>query len=158
MRLVIGPARSPFMVLPLVKLRQVPPLLRAALKVRHINTCDQLLAAAGRFDDRAALAHAVRIEPDRLTDLVRQADLARVKGIGWGFGQMLEALGVDDVAALARQEPVRLHQRLCRYNATHRLARRAPTAEEVAGWIGQARQLPILVTYPPRIREAGHQP
>jgi hypothetical protein len=67
------------MVLPLAKLRQVPPLLRAALKVRHITTCDQLLAAAGRFEDRAALAHAARIDPDRLTDLVRQADLARVR-------------------------------------------------------------------------------
>ena len=40
-------ARPPPMGLPLAKLRQVPPLLRAALKVRHITTCDQLLAAAG---------------------------------------------------------------------------------------------------------------
>ena len=40
--------RSPPMGLPLAKLRQVPLLLRAALKVRHINTCDQLLAAAAR--------------------------------------------------------------------------------------------------------------
>src|SRR5919112_1319379 len=93
------------MGLPLAKLRQVPPLLRAALKVRHITTSDQLLAAAGQFDDRAALAHAARIDPDRLTDLVRQADLERVKGIGWAFGLMLEALGVDDVAILARQQP-----------------------------------------------------
>jgi predicted flap endonuclease-1-like 5' DNA nuclease len=145
------------MVLPLAKLRQVPPLLRAALKVRHITTSDQLLAAAGRFEDRAALAHAARIDPDQLTDLVRQADLARVKGVGWAFGLMLEALGVDDVATLAQQQPGRLHEQLCRYNQTHRLTRRAPTAEEVASWISQARQLPVLVTYPPRIREAGHQ-
>ena len=93
------------MGLPLAKLRQVPPLLRAALKVRHITTCDQLLAAAARFEDRAALAHAARIEPDRLTDLVRQADLERVKGVGWAFGLMLEALGIGDVAMLARSSP-----------------------------------------------------
>jgi predicted flap endonuclease-1-like 5' DNA nuclease len=142
------------MVLPLAKLRQVPPLLRAALKVRHINTCDQLLAAAGRFEDRAALAHAVRIEPDRLTDLVRQADLERVKGVGWAFGLMLEDLGIGDVATLGQQQPSRLHERLRRYNQAHKLARRAPTAEEVADWIEQARQLPILVTYPPQQREA----
>ena len=146
------------MGLPLAKLRQVPPLLRAALKVRYITTCDQLLAAAARFEDRAALAHAARIDPDRLTDLVRQADLERVKGVGWAFGLMLEALGIGDVAMLARQQPGQLHEQLRRYNQTHKLARRAPTAEEVASWIDQARQLPILVTYyPPRFREAGHQ-
>ena len=142
------------MGLPLAKLRQVPPLLRAALKVRHITTCDQLLAAASRFEHRAALAHAARIEPDRLTDLVCQADLERVKGVGWAFGLMLEALGVDDVAILARQQPGQLHEQLRRYNQTHKLARRAPTADEVAGWIEQARQLPVLVTYPPQQREA----
>jgi predicted flap endonuclease-1-like 5' DNA nuclease len=158
LHVVIQPARSPAMGLPLAKLRQVPPLLRAALKVRHITTSDQLLAAAGRFEDRAALAHAARIDPDQLTDLVRQADLARVKGIGWGFGLMLEALGVGDVATLAQQQSVQLHERLRRYNQTHRLARRAPTADEVTGWISQARQLPLLITYPPRIREAGQQP
>ena len=123
------------MGLPLAKLRQVPPPVRAALKVRHITTCDQLLAAAARFEDRAALAHAARIDPDRLTDLVRQADLERVKGVGWAFGLMLEALGIGDVATLAQQQPGRLHGQLRRYNQTHKLARRAPTAEEVASWI-----------------------
>ena len=142
------------MVLPLAKLRQVPPLLRAALKVRHITTCDQLLAAAARFEDRAALAHAARIDPDRLTDLVRQADLERVKGVGWAFSLMLEDLGIGEVAKLAHQKPGRLHERLHRYNVASQLARRSPTADEVADWIDQARRLPILVTYPPRDQEA----
>ena len=108
----------------------------------------------GCFEDRIALAHAARIDPDRLTDLARQADLARVKGVGWVFGLMLEALGIGDIAILARQQPGRLHEQLRRYNQTHRLSRRAPTAEEVASWIDQARQLPELVTYPPQQREA----
>ena len=142
------------MGLPLAKLRQAPPLLRAALKVRHITTCDQLLAAAARFQDRAALADATQIDPDRLTDLVRQADLERVKGIGSVFGVMLEDLEVRDVATLAQQKPATLHKRLRAYNETHRLARRAPTAEEVADWIDQARQLPELVSYPPQHRKA----
>ena len=52
------------------------------------------------------------------------------------------------------QQPGRLHGQLRRYNQTHKLSRRAPTAEEVASWIDQARQLPELVTYPPQQREA----
>ena len=142
------------MVLPLAKLRQVPPLLKAALKARSITTCDQLLAVAGRCDDRAALARAARIAPDQLTELVRRADLARVKGVGTVFGRMLEDLGIGEVAKLAHQKPGRLHARLHRYNAASQLARRSPTADEVADWIDQARQLPILVTYPPRDQEA----
>ena len=155
---VVAPVRSaPMVVLPLSKLREVSPWLKAALKVRHITTCDQLLAGAGRFEDRTVLAHAAGIEPDQLTDLVRQADLARVQGVGWAFSRLLEALGVDDVAILARQKSCQLHERLRQYNAAHRFARRAPTADEVASWIGQARQLPKLVTYPPQIREAGRR-
>ena len=142
------------MVLPLAKLRQVPPMLKAALKARSITTCDQLLVAAGRCDDRATLAHAIRAAPDRLTQLVRQADLSRVKGVGVVFGWMLEDLGVGDVAALAQQRPTRLHERLRRHHETHHLTRRSPTADEVADWIGQARRLPILVTYQPRDQEA----
>ena len=113
------------MVLPLAKLRQVPPLLKAALKARSITTCDQLLAVAGRCDDRAALAHAARIAPDQLTELVRRADLARVKGVGTVFGRMLEDLGIGEVAKLAHQKPGRLHERL------HRLQRGQPTGSPV---------------------------
>jgi len=154
LRMLVQPARPSPMVLPLAKLRQVPPLLKVALKARSITTCDQLLAVAGQFDDRAALAHAARIAPDQLTELVRRADLARVKGVGTVFGRMLEDLGIGEVAKLAHQKPGRLHARLHRYNAASQLARRSPTADEVADWIAQARQLPILVTYPPRDQEA----
>ena len=142
------------MVLPLAKLRQVPSLLKAALKARSITTCDQLLAVAGRGDDRAALARAIHSAPGQLAELVRRADLARVKGVGTVFGRMLEDLGIGEVAKLAHQKPGRLHERLHHYNAASQLARRSPTADEVADWIAQARQLPILVTYPPRDQEA----
>ena len=142
------------MMLPLAKLRQVPPLLKVALKARSITTCDQLLAVAALYDDRAALAHAARIAPDQLTQLVRRADLARVKGVGTVFGRMLEDLGIGEVAKLAHQMPGGLHERLHQYNVASQLARRSPTADEVADWIAQARQLPILVTYPPRDQEA----
>jgi predicted flap endonuclease-1-like 5' DNA nuclease len=142
------------MVLPLAKLRLVPPMTRAALKARHITTCDQLLAAAGGFDERAALARAARIAMSRLTDLVRQADRARIQGVGAVFGRMLADLGIGDVATLAGQNPGDLHERLRRHNEAGDLARRSPTAGEVADWVDQARRLPRLVTYTSRGQEA----
>ena len=42
-----------------------------------------------------------------------------------------------------------LHRQLRDYNRRERLARRSPTPEEVADWVGQARLLPVLLTYAP---------
>ena len=151
---MVQPATPTPMVLSLAKLRQVSPRLKAMLKVRSITTCDQLLAAAGRYDDRILLARSIRSDLDQLTALVRQADRSRVKGVGTVFGQMLEDLGIRDVPSLAQQKPDRLHERLRRHNEAIRLARRSPTADEVTHWIDQARRLPVLVTYQPLDEEA----
>jgi hypothetical protein len=134
-------------LLPLSKLRGVPFPARVALKVRKITTCGQLLAAAAQAQDREALARSTRIEPELLTILVQRADMARVNGTGAMFSLMLEELGIRDVGALAAQEAEELHEKLREYNRREQLARRAPTAEEVTGWIDQARSLRKLVTY-----------
>jgi hypothetical protein len=118
--------------------------------VQRINTCDQLLAAAAKVDDRVALALAARIAPDGLTELVCRADLARVRGTGFVFSHMLMELGVTDVVLLAEQDPVTLHERLQQHNAVTRTSRRSPTRAEVQEWIEQARKLPRLVTYASR--------
>lgn len=148
------------MIRPIAKLPHVPAQVRAALKLLHINTSDQLLAAAAKFGDRAPLALAARIAPARLTELVRRADLARVRGTGCVFSQMLVDLDITDVSTLAEQDPILLHKRLQDHNAQTRIARRSPTAAEVADWIHQARRLPHLVTYglhDSRLTEAGSQ-
>jgi nucleotidyltransferase/DNA polymerase involved in DNA repair len=136
-------------MLPISKLRGVPPGVRVALKAHRVTTCGQLLAAAGRSKDREALAARRRLDPAGLTALVQRADLARVEGVGTGFGLLLERLGVRDVAALAEQAPEALLARLRELNARDRLTRRSPTAAEVGAWVERARALPRLVTYPP---------
>jgi uncharacterized protein DUF4332 len=141
------PAPEPWQALPLAKLRGLTLPVRDALKRHGIATCGRLLRAAGDAGDRDRLAAEAGIDPDVLLALVRQADLARVGGIGVVFGLMLEDLDVHDVPALAAQDPVWLHARLRRHNEQERLARRAPTPEEVDDWVGQARALPVLVGY-----------
>ena len=140
-----GPAPRPAHPFPLSKLRGLTLPVRAALRRRGITTCGQLLRAAGGAGDRDRLAREAGIDPGALLDLARRADLARVDGVGTVFGLMLEELGVHDVATLAAQDPAWLHARLRRYNEQERLARRAPTPEEVEGWVAQARSLPALV-------------
>jgi predicted flap endonuclease-1-like 5' DNA nuclease len=141
-------------MLPISKLRGVPPEARVALKANRITTCSQLLAAAARFEDREVLAAGGRVDLAGLTRLVQRADLARIEGVGATFGRMLERLGVRDVAAVAEQAPESLLARLRELNAQARLTRRSPSAKEVEAWIEQARRLPKLVSYPRRGREA----
>ena len=143
----LGPAPRPELTLPVSKLRGLTFPVRAALKLHGIATCERLLRAAGRAGDRGRLARETGIDPDVLLALVRQADLARVDGLGTVFGLMLEDLGVADVAALAARDPAELHASLFHYNREERLARRSPTPGEVESWVAQARSLPVLVSY-----------
>ena len=141
-------------MVPISKLRGVSPAVRVALKVAHLNTSSQLLAAAGRLEGREFLAASCRLDLPSLTRVVQRADLARVVGVGAMFGLLLESLGIDDVAALAGQTPESLLARLRELHASNRLTRRSPSAQEVQAWIEQARKLPKLVSYGRRTREA----
>jgi predicted flap endonuclease-1-like 5' DNA nuclease len=133
--------------LPISKLRGVSAHMRMVLKARRVTTCERLLDIAGKAGDRSLLACSVAIDADDLLHLVQQADMTRISGIGTVFGMMLADLGVRDVPALAASDPVELHDRIRAYNQAERIARRSPTPEEVADWIGQAQALPRLVTY-----------
>lgn len=64
--------------------------------------------------------------------------MARIKGIGLKFGQLLEEVDVLDVATLARHDPQVLHGRLRDHHAAERLTRRSPIPAEVEDWVNQA--------------------
>jgi predicted flap endonuclease-1-like 5' DNA nuclease len=127
------------------KLRGISLDVRQKLKRQGISYTHQLLREAGSTEQRRQLAERSRIDDVALLRLVRRADLARVKGVGAIFADMLEMIGVDQVATLAEQDPLDLRARLQQLNAAERLARRAPTPDEVQQWISQARALPRLV-------------
>ena len=127
------------------KLRGISFDVRAKLKRNGVTYTHQLLSAAGNSDKRHEFSETSGIEELTLTRLTCRADLARIKGIGAIFADMLELLDVDRVAKLAGQDPVKLHDALYTLNAAERFARRAPTPEEVDDWVSQACSLPKLV-------------
>lgn len=129
----------------LSKVRGTNLQIRARLKSLGITNSRQLLVAAGEQKKRAALIGETGIDAATLAYITKRADLARVKGIGATFADMLEVIGVDTVGRLASWEPSALHRTLHDFNRTERFARRAPTPEEIQSWVGQARKLPILV-------------
>ncbi|MGI9420195.1 MAG: DUF4332 domain-containing protein [Geminicoccaceae bacterium] len=127
------------------KLRGISYDVRAKLKRNGVTYTHQLLSAAGNSDKRHEFSETSGIEELILTRLTCRADLARIKGIGAIFADMLELLDVDRVSKLAGQDPEKLHDALYTLNAAERFARRAPTPEEVEDWVSQARALPKLV-------------
>jgi predicted flap endonuclease-1-like 5' DNA nuclease len=138
-----GSGRS--MSLHVSKLRGISNQVRNKLKRHGVTYTHQLLEAAGRPESRRILAARSGIEEAILLRLACRADLARIKGVGAIFADMLELIGVDRVSSLADHEPARLYQILHDLNAAERFARRAPTQDEVANWVDQARSLPHLI-------------
>jgi len=127
------------------KLRGISFDVRAKLKRNGVTYTHQLLAAAGQPGERHEFSEKSGIEEPILARLTCRADLARIKGIGAIFADMLELLSVDRVITLADQKPDVLHHALATLNSAERFARRAPTPEEVEDWVSQARQLPQMV-------------
>ena len=82
-----------------------------------------------------------------ILELANRADLARVRGIGGVFSDLLEQAGVDTVKELATRSPDNLHAKLLEMNAQRRLAGRAPTLDMVKDWVAQAKELPKLLEY-----------
>lgn len=121
------------------KLRGITLRARSQLKRQGITYTSQLLEQAGTAAARERLAARTGIAETELLHLARRADLARIKGVGAIFADMLELVGVHDVAALAARDPASLHDQLYRLNAAERFARRAPTPDEVDDWVRQAR-------------------
>ena len=78
---------------------------------------------------------------------VNHADLCRIKGVGGEYAELLEASGVDSVPELAQRNAENLAEKMSEVNAEKSLVRSLPSAETVSGWVGQAKDLPRVVTH-----------
>ena len=129
----------------LSKVRGTNMQMRARLKSCGVTNSHQLLRAAGPFRARVVLAGKTGIDMAALAYIVKRADMARVKGVGATFADMLEVMGVDTVERLSSWPPDALHRTFLDFNRKERFARRAPTPEEIHAWVMQARELPIMI-------------
>jgi predicted flap endonuclease-1-like 5' DNA nuclease len=74
-------------------------------------------------------------------------DLARVRGIGPKYANLLEQAGVDTIPELAQRNPENLSAKLAEVNATAGVVKMLPYPGHVASWVSQAKELPRLITY-----------
>ena len=128
------------MSLPITELFGVREDLAAKLHEAGLSNSDQLLAAAAQPKDREALAAKLGIDAKQVLELANRADLARIKGVGKVYSDLLEWAGVDTVAELARRNPEGLYAKIVEVAGMH-FVKQLPTAEAVADWITQAKGL-----------------
>jgi predicted flap endonuclease-1-like 5' DNA nuclease len=112
-----------------------------------LKTQEQLLDACASPAGRKKLAKDTGISDKLILKWTNRADLARVKGIGGEYADLLEAAGVDTVPELAQRKPDNLHLKLTEVNAAKKLVRSMPTAASVSEWVQQAKGLGRKVMY-----------
>ena len=112
-----------------------------------ITTVEDLLERGASPKGRKALLEATEISAKLVLKWVNRADLARVKGIGEEYADLLEVAGVDTVPELAQRNPGNLYQKLVEVNKERKLVRHVPSANQVQSWVEQAKELPRKVTY-----------
>jgi len=135
------------MAIPIIELRGMSLEPGAKMRDRGIYDSDQLLEAVRTPSGRRASPESVGVEPRVVLELANRADLARVRGIGSVFSDLLEQAGVDTVKELATRRPDNLHARLVETNTEKELAGRLPALDAVQDWVAQAKELPKLLEY-----------
>ena len=111
------------------------------------GTQEQLLTDCGSPQGRKALAEKSGISEKLILKWTNRADLARIKGIGSEYADLLELAGVDTVPELAQRNAANLHAKLEEVNAEKKVVRAVPSASSVEDWVGQAKKLPRAISY-----------
>jgi predicted flap endonuclease-1-like 5' DNA nuclease len=106
-----------------------------------------LLEKGATKKGRSELAEQSGITEKLILKWTNHADLARVKGVGGEYAELLEAAGVDTVPELAQRKPENLLAKMTEVNEEKKLVRRLPTVAQVEGWVEQAKALPRVITH-----------
>lgn len=129
------------------ELRGITDAVLNTLKAKGFGDSESLLEAAKTPQGRKELAKAAAVDAAVILELVNRADLARVKGIGRVYSDLMEEAGVDTVKELAQRVPVNLHAKLVEINTKRQLTQRPPSVDQVAEFVAQAKELPPMVEY-----------
>lgn len=131
----------------LTTIEGIGDVLAEKLKGAGVGSVEKLLETGSTRAGRKNLAETSGVDAKRILRFVNHADLMRINGIGGEMSELLEASGVDTVAALARRNADNLQKMLEEVNGEKQLVRRVPTTAQVQDWINQAQELPRVVNY-----------
>ncbi len=131
----------------LADIQGIGPAYAEKLKACGINTQEQLLEKGAKPAGRKALVEESGISKSLILKWVNRADLARVKGIGGEYADLLEHAGVDTVPELAQRNAANLCAKMAEVNEAKKLVRALPPEAKVTDWVEQAKGLERAIHY-----------
>ncbi|MBP2639651.1 MAG: hypothetical protein H6Q66_602 [Firmicutes bacterium] len=117
------------------------------LKEAGVSSVEGLLETCSSKKGRKELAEKTGITEKLILKWANHADLARIKGIGGEYAELLEAAGVDTVAELAKRKPDNLLAKMVEINEAKKMVRQMPAQKQVEDWVKQAAALPRALEY-----------
>ena len=136
------------MVKKLVDIEGVGSAYAKKLEEAGVKSQEDLLQAGSTPKGRKDLEGKTGISGKLVLGWINRADLARVKGVGEEYADLLELAGVDTVPELAQRSPTNLHKKIQEAVLQNKnVVRRVPSESEVAKWVAQAKELPRAITY-----------
>jgi predicted flap endonuclease-1-like 5' DNA nuclease len=125
----------------------IGPAYAKKLTDAGVHTVEALLQEGSTPTGRTALAEKTGIEHTLILKWVNRADLARIKGVGSEYADLLEASGVDTVVELGKRVPANLLKKMTEINEAKKLVRRLPVEKQVETWVEEAKKLERVVSY-----------
>ncbi|MBL8065795.1 MAG: DUF4332 domain-containing protein [Chthonomonadaceae bacterium] len=125
----------------------IGPAYAEKLTAAGVKSLDDLLSTGGSKSGRTGLAEKTGISETLILEWVNRADLARIKGVGSEYADLLEAAGVDSVPELAQRNAANLSAKMAEVNSAKNLVRSLPSETSVADWIEQAKTMDRAVTH-----------
>ncbi len=119
----------------------------AKLEAAGVKSIEALLDTCATKKSRTELAEKTGISEKLILKWANHADLARIKGIGGEYAELLEAAGVDTVPELATRKAENLFKKVQEVNEAKSLVRKLPTEVQIEDWIKQAGALPRVLKY-----------
>ena len=131
----------------IIEIEGIGTVFAEKLKGAGVRSTGDLLRCGKTAKDRKDLAAATGIDESMLLEWINHADLFRIRGVGGEYSDLLEAAGVDTVPELKQRNAKTLYDKLVQTNTDKKLVRKMPTANQVADWVKQAKELPRVVEY-----------
>lgn len=125
----------------------VPEAQALKLISAGVRSFDDLLQQGSDRAGRRSLSSSTGLDEEVVLTLVNRADLARIRGVGASYSELLEAAGVDTVPELAQRNPANLHAKIQEVNTKKKLVQQLPSSLQVREWVDQAKSLARVVTY-----------
>jgi hypothetical protein len=133
-----------------VNLRDFPDIdldCVAQLEAVGVKHSKHLLERARTPEARAELCAQTGVPRERVLELVRLSDLARVNGVGPVFARLYVEAGIYDLDELLSRSPEALRQELLAINKAKGYTRAMVSLKDVVYCIEFAKELPRIIQY-----------